>query len=294
MNFLVKAAIRWFVIFVLIGVAFGASAQDAAANKTIAPEERQALIALYNGTGGAQWKDKSGWLGAPGTECAWHGVECGYPGHMGNEVPFVSSLNLSENNLAGAIPAELGQLKNLEWLYLFGNPLTGMLPQPLIQRWLAGPLWIAAEAPLLTPISKIDYERGSTSVLCVRQRVILGSDQTATVYTTRCRKATPRDRTEYCEVKEGEITWSEFAMLAWTIEREGFFALQPQYSRNVTDVGIENTRVTRNGMTKEVSNYASGGPLQLWTIAAAIEGVASDIELKRTTRRATCPAWELK
>ncbi|MBM87009.1 MAG: hypothetical protein CMQ41_01390, partial [Gammaproteobacteria bacterium] len=38
--------------------------------------ERDALVALYNSTGGANWRDNTGWLGAAGTECDWYGVTC--------------------------------------------------------------------------------------------------------------------------------------------------------------------------------------------------------------------------
>jgi len=38
--------------------------------------ERDALVALYNSTDGANWTDNTGWLGAAGTECTWFGVRC--------------------------------------------------------------------------------------------------------------------------------------------------------------------------------------------------------------------------
>jgi len=34
------------------------------------PSERDALIALYNSTDGANWTDNTSWLGAVGTECS--------------------------------------------------------------------------------------------------------------------------------------------------------------------------------------------------------------------------------
>ena len=42
----------------------------------IPQEERDALIALYNSTDGANWKDNTGWMGEAGTECDWKGVTC--------------------------------------------------------------------------------------------------------------------------------------------------------------------------------------------------------------------------
>ena len=38
--------------------------------------ERDALVALYNSTDGANWTDNTGWMGAAGTECFWFGVTC--------------------------------------------------------------------------------------------------------------------------------------------------------------------------------------------------------------------------
>jgi hypothetical protein len=285
------ASVGFQVAFVVALAASSSLAQTSADLNRLPPDEREALVALYNTTGGAQWRNHSGWLGASGTECEWYGVTCDYPAHIQKSIPFVASLDLSNNNLVGAIPPELGRLKSLEWLSLFGNRLTGTVPESLIQRWLAGPLHIAAEAHLLTALSKIDYESNASSLLCARRRIIITSDNTVTVYTTRCRNAAPDDRTTYCEVKEGQVGWAEFARLASFIEKNGFFTLQPEYSRNITDAGFENTRVIRAGKSVEVSNYADAGPLELWSIQRAIEGVAADIEVQKTTQRATCPRW---
>jgi hypothetical protein len=109
------------------------------------------------------------------------------------------------------------------------------------------------------------------------------------VYTTHCH--TREARTTYCEVKKAQLGWDDFAKLAWTIEKAGFLTMQEKYLRNMTDAGFENTRVTRAGNIVEVSNYASAGPIELWGIQRAIEGVAANIEIQKTTRQATCPRW---
>ena len=85
--------------------------------------ERDALVALYNSTGGANWRDNTGWLGAAGTECDWYGVTC--------SSASVSSLNLIYNSLSGSIPPELGNLTNLSFLQLSNNSLTGPIPSEL-------------------------------------------------------------------------------------------------------------------------------------------------------------------
>jgi Leucine-rich repeat (LRR) protein len=91
----------------------------------IPAQERTALIALYNSTHGADWKDKTGWLGAEGTECRWFGVSC-YNNH-------VSTLSLYANQLSGIIPVELGQLSKLLNLNLGVNQLNGTIPASLGQ-----------------------------------------------------------------------------------------------------------------------------------------------------------------
>ena len=85
--------------------------------------ERDALIALYNSTDGANWSDNTGWLGAAGTECTWYGVGCS-GGH-------VLGLYLMANQLSGSIPPELGNLSSLNWLYLFLNQLSRSIPPEL-------------------------------------------------------------------------------------------------------------------------------------------------------------------
>jgi len=40
----------------------------------VSAEERRVLLDLYESTDGTHWKDKTGWLGPPGSECNWHGL----------------------------------------------------------------------------------------------------------------------------------------------------------------------------------------------------------------------------
>lgn len=110
-------------------------------------QERAALAALYRSTGGAEWRDRSGWMGRPGTECRWHGVVCdsgqvvelrlssnGLAGGIPPELAGLARLrvlDLRSNALEGAIPAELGQLGRLEILDLAYNRLSGEIPRGL-------------------------------------------------------------------------------------------------------------------------------------------------------------------
>jgi len=91
----------------------------------ISQVERDALIALYNSTDGDNWTRNTGWLGDPGTECAWYQVWCNSAGTS------VVKLNLDSNQLSGSIPTELGNLSNLDYLYLSSNQLSGSIPTEL-------------------------------------------------------------------------------------------------------------------------------------------------------------------
>ena len=86
--------------------------------------DRDILVALYNSTGGANWKNAENWLtDAPLGD--WHGV-----GTDGND--RVTSLRFSYNDLlTGPLPPELGNLANLEQLEIGWNDLTGPLPPEL-------------------------------------------------------------------------------------------------------------------------------------------------------------------
>ena len=85
--------------------------------------DRAALAALFNATDGPNWTNRSGWLTtAPIGQ--WHGVSTDSTGR-------VKILSFNYNQLKGVIPAELGNLTNLEWLDLTENELTGEIPEEL-------------------------------------------------------------------------------------------------------------------------------------------------------------------
>jgi Leucine-rich repeat (LRR) protein len=118
----------------------------AAASAAIPNSEREALIAVYQSTGGPSWNDRTNWLGAAGTECTWFGVTCNetqanviylelQDNHLVGTLPSairnltkLRALFVFSNELHGALPSELGELPDLEWLYATRNQFTGPVP----------------------------------------------------------------------------------------------------------------------------------------------------------------------
>jgi Leucine-rich repeat (LRR) protein len=100
----------------------------------ITTSERQALIALYDSTNGNSWTNNSGWkteplypdgFAMPGTEGTWFGVS------LEGGTQNVIQLSLYSNNLTGTLPAALGNLTYLRYLYLQYNSIGGSIPTTL-------------------------------------------------------------------------------------------------------------------------------------------------------------------
>jgi Leucine-rich repeat (LRR) protein len=91
-------------------------------NTGISENEQAALITLYDQTDGTNWENAEGWL-SDRSPCEWYGVTC-----RGGKI---IELELTNNRLSGSLPAEIGQLENLENLDLRNNQLNGSLPPEL-------------------------------------------------------------------------------------------------------------------------------------------------------------------
>ena len=86
--------------------------------------DREALVSLYGAAGGPDWDRSTGWLG-DGILDDWHGVSADSLGR-------VTTLDLSNNGLAGHLPGFLAQLTSMTSLRMDGNAdLTGSLPLSL-------------------------------------------------------------------------------------------------------------------------------------------------------------------
>ena len=85
--------------------------------------DKEALIALYNSTGGSGWTNNLNWnseldLGM------WYGVKL----DVNDRVAW---LELPENNLRGTVPVQLATLTELHFLDLSDNQLSGAIPPKL-------------------------------------------------------------------------------------------------------------------------------------------------------------------
>ena len=106
-----------------------------------APEDRAALVALFETTDGANWKRNDYWL-TESPISTWYGVSTDASGR-------VTELRLSRNGLRGPFP-DLSALTSLTKLYLASNQLTGPIPAmdaltslewlSLSQNQLTGPI----------------------------------------------------------------------------------------------------------------------------------------------------------
>jgi len=92
----------------------------------------EALQALYDSTDGANWTNNTGWNqvdpilnpSSPPATCnleTMYGISLDVDGN-------INAINLSNNNLTGTIPSEIGNLLQLTSLTLDNNNLTGSIP----------------------------------------------------------------------------------------------------------------------------------------------------------------------
>ncbi len=87
--------------------------------------DREALVLLYNATGGPDWRNSYNWLSdAPFGE--WHGVTTDDDGR-------VNGLVLTNNNLDGPLPADVIGIEKLQVIDVRYNNLTGMIPSGLAE-----------------------------------------------------------------------------------------------------------------------------------------------------------------
>ena len=96
-------------------------------SQEISVNDKNALLALYNTTDGANWATPWDLNADPTT---WYGVVTAvyFPSGGTGAERHIDEINLSNNNLVGTIPVELGNLKSLNKLDLSNNKITGTIP----------------------------------------------------------------------------------------------------------------------------------------------------------------------
>lgn len=100
------------------------------AQAAIPASERTVLDAIYASTNGTEWIQKTGWGGAPGTECSWYGIICDADGSNIIEldlgpIPFFGAP--ISNNLSGSLPSISG-LTALKSFNIYLSHVTGLIP----------------------------------------------------------------------------------------------------------------------------------------------------------------------
>ena len=109
-------------IFVTIGLLAGLAVSAQTTSESEMSKEREALMALYEMTDGANWTNNDNW-GSNKPVSEWYGVTVSQ-GH-------VWELSLTDNNLKGNLPEAIGDLSHLRWLHLGWNYLTGEIPESI-------------------------------------------------------------------------------------------------------------------------------------------------------------------
>jgi hypothetical protein len=100
---------------------------------SVPSQEHRVLMELFAATGGDSWSNRDGW-GTEKSPCDWYGVWCDFLDGDASR-PVVAGLSLSLNNLAGTLPASLGELQHLHSLTVSGNRLSGKVPEAILERW---------------------------------------------------------------------------------------------------------------------------------------------------------------
>lgn len=131
-----KSVVGYFVLLCAIVLCFGAGVL---ANPLGLPDsEYNALVALYNSTGGDQWTHNDGWFS---DSPDWYGVAFTYdmvpidpndpygPYYYTNV--HVTTISMPGNNLVGHVPVQLANISGLQTLDLGSNHLSGSIPVEL-------------------------------------------------------------------------------------------------------------------------------------------------------------------
>jgi hypothetical protein len=122
-------------------------------------------------------------------------------------------------------------------------------------------------------ITEITLERTACFGTCPMYKLTLMRDGTATY--------TGRRFVERVGTYKGKFYG--FERLAQLVEARGYFNLRDDYSAPITDMPSTVTSVVRAGQRKTVNNYADTGPVELWGIEKAIDGMVANIKWEKVS-----------
>lgn len=113
--------------------------------------QRYSLAVLYYATNGESWLRDTGWLTGREHECTWYGLECEnrqIVESANNQATvtvteaMVTEMNLEDNNLDGGLTREIGVFRFLLKMSLYSNKVSSRLPSQIGELADLEYLWI--------------------------------------------------------------------------------------------------------------------------------------------------------
>jgi hypothetical protein len=284
-------------------------------------EQVDALVQLFESTGGKDWKNNSGWesLISP---CEWYGVRCrmeyveGKPkssvigislSENGLIGPFPSSivalhaleeLDLMHNELTGPIPASITSLPKLKHLNVALNKLGGKVPEELLVRWDNHQLDFRSDGNSFSEfVIRARIEYAETGLLCADRndvRYVLDVREWgyAKLQSIRCTPDVKQGT--YCLVREGK----GFALdrFSRALVRLKYSSFKKEYSYPFTftthQASVKTTVWWGDGSTQSVEMYGKQGPIDVWIAQELFVSLLENPDWVREYTRPTCEAVE--
>jgi hypothetical protein len=137
---------------------------------------------------------------------------------------------------------------------------------------LASALMVMAQTPSdKNQITEVTLERTPCFGYCPSYKVTLRSDGTI-IYEGR-------KFVEMTGAYKGEVY--NFERLAQLISSVNYFNLKDNYRARVSDLPSAITSVVQNGKRKTIIDYGGAGPIELWGIEMAIDGMLKNAKLEK-------------
>jgi hypothetical protein len=266
--------IQWAIALLLIPVMQRESADEI---RMISTNEREALVALYEATGGNAWIQHHGWLGPIGTECRWYGVTCAREAsEQTSDKWTVTDLHLRRNGLKGSLPTEVSALKNLKRLMLEGNAVKGPIPNALLQRFDQAQLDIEPLS-LIHDVEEILVEVQNPALLCFGLRAWISADGNVRRERKMCREKNGQvTRDVYFEYQQGKT--HDFDRLARSLVRSGFFSDTPSSTNLWVDVVETTVTAKRIGGVSKRRSWSNSLSMSEWDLEMQMYGVLAEVE----------------